>query len=1344
MNIDDFLAFLSRIGHRIAGFMAEYGTWLLVAVILLLTVLAVIYLRRSKSRWLQLGPKRLGTWSLNLMRGLRYLSTRREWRYHTPWVLIAGDADSGKSSITQSIQTCRRSALLLREAHLAVADSEWGFFDGGVVIDIHALDDPDPEKVRDHWHKVLADIDAQRPERPLDAIVLTLSAQALLTPPSGGLQALAERSYQQLFTLQKRFSFTFPVYVLVTHCDEVDGFDAFWQAQPDARRREILGWSNPFSLNHRFDPDWVDEAFKQMREDLHAAQLDAAAHADIADPDAFFLFPQRFEALRAPLRTVLEQVFRSAAYHEDFLVRGLYFAGRVETTEVDPEKPLDDVAFVDDLFNQRVFRERNLARPTVTGVLSRNTLIRRFQIGMLAAVVGLMVILTLNAMRLDNQIDAAISGFNVIQNADQVLDSEGGTCDRGHVDVIYDLLTNLAQMDMDWTYLFIPASWFDDGVANGAAQHIANRVFKEIVFPSVRCRLETRAQELVTGDLGTVPDNQDPAAEVTQARTLASEYLQAVIDLQNAMRTYVFLTTSSSGNSTALQTEMLRQFNTLATYAYGKPLPEIVQRRRGQQLRALGFITVTDMPAQPKNFRKRVSERLDEYLVQARQVIRTRVGEGETLARAIETDDRHVDLNQVANWLEFAHRDWLSTDGDNNPCALVVSAMEPGIKDLNGNFGYPAELIDSLDRFRRNDAANPESKGCFVDSLDAIEATSIAPYGSITQRVSRSGKGGKPYTIRVLAPWVSDELAGLQAVRDQRFMSAPSGAGFRCAAPLRGWDGARLAEAVSYTHDYQAFREQHQLPPPQTVDADKKPLYDRLARRQLKAVLDELANRAQQPLSLADTAASLWLSPLSTGDERLGTRSRAFALTAPPLQQVLALYAQFGMDSQGILACARGFANGELDAANRLAEASGLYEPETDASALNPQNGAHLNYFDLGTPADTKEYLHQQLQRAQVLAGYAEPFVRFLQNTDQPTVNGPDNRQGVTFWLATINEIDRFIQGKDPKSQVAQLNDFVQKDLREMSQSNCADTLMKPVSADDDPSQGKGLFSDRRSSLGAQSADYCTSGNKVLARGDYRALAKRFNSELAGLFPFGPASNGDAPLAAVKRFFLDYAGQREGLRKKVETAGNTKRWQKVAEFLDQLDATADFLNASLAAGVKSQPLGLEVGFRYLPTDANPALGGSSQLIAWEFEAGDNVARYPNGDTALNWQFGQPVTLTLQWAGLSAYRPRSDDTQQHLDVDDRTASFSAKGAWALLRLIDAHRDTTPGVADPLNDTRVITAFDIPLKLQQPPGTDKNKHAKLRLALDLVASGADGKPGAPLDLPVQFPNKAPYVW
>jgi type VI secretion system protein ImpL len=1337
-TVDAIAAPLNTLGNLLSGPWA----WLPGVVLLLLALVALVFLLRRAPGWLRRGPHRLGAWSRQLLRALRYLSTRREWRYTMPWTLLVGDVGSGKSSVVASVKGGRRSHLLIKEAHLAVPDSEWAFFDNGVVIDIRDLPDADAETTDRHWRAVLDDIDAQRPERPLDSVVLTISAADLLSPSAGALQTLAERSYKRLFDLQKRFSFTFPVYVLVTQCDRVEGFNAFWEPHAEARRGELFGWSSPFSLRHRFDADWVDASFMQVREELHIAQLDAAAHHHIDNPDAFFLFPQRFSALRQPLRTVLGLIFQSAAYHEDFLVRGLYFSGRIAAAQRILEDaldanheplPVDDVIFVDDLFNGRVFRERNLAYATTHGIWSRNRLLRRVQIGMLAAAALLVVVLALTGMRLNEQVDATVVSINATRQPEQALET-GGRCQLGSVDKIYLLLGNLAKMDMDWSYPTIPASWFDTGVVTGVARATADDVLKAIVFPSLRCRLETRAQALVTVPQDAVADPQEPMAAVAAARTQVGDYLNQVRALERALNNYKFITDRSVGDSRDLGKETLDRFSALAEYAYGEPLPAAV--RHGQRMRALSYLHDLAQPHLPEEFHKRVRKRLGERLAHARNVIRARLNDGANLIRQIENDTIGVDGGYFANWLKFVDQDWLSADGNSNPCAQMLNLAKPLIDDLVKNFHYESNLGEGLAQFGSDpEPGDRDGKGCFEASLLTIEAASVPPYGSVTVHVT-TADGNSHLQI---APWVHEELAGLEALRDLNFINVPHIHGFACQAPLSGWDGALLAEAAGYAREYQAFREQRKLPSPQRVDSDKKPLYDRLARRRLLAVLDDRVNHAQTPLTLADTAASVWLSPLSTGDERLGSRSRAFAMTAPQLQMVLGLYAQFGMDAQAIQACARGFAAGELNAANRLAEASGLYEPATDPDALGVTADADTPpYFALGSAADSKEYLQQQLQRAQVLAGYTEPFVRFLQGTRQATVSDADSRQGASFWEGTINEIERYVQGKDPKGQVALLHALVQKHLRGMSQANCTQAL----AAMPETEAGLGIFHSRYTALTHQMTDYCRSGHTALARGDYRALAKRFNTELSGLFPFGSASNPDAPLAVTKRFFLDYAAQRGQLRKNLDGTGT--RLQRVTNFLDRLDAAADFLQSSLAAGPQSQPLGLEISFRYLPQASDPTIGGGSQLIGWRFETSKAEASYPNGNTVLNWQFGDPVALHLRWAGLSSYRPEADEAQTHLDVNAREASFSASGPWSLLRLIAAHRDTEPGVADPLNDRRVITAFSIPLKFIQPPGATKTHKAKLRLALDLVANDPSGKPGAQLSLPTEFPSKAPYLW
>ena len=152
--------------------------------------------------------------------------------------------------------------------------------------------------------------------------------------------------------------------------------------------------------------------------------------------------------------------------------------------------------------------------------------------------------------------------------------------------------------------------------------------------------------------------------------------------------------------------------------------------------------------------------------------------------------------------------------------------------------------------------------------------------------------------------------------------------------------------------------------------------------------------------------------------------------------------------------------------------------------------------------AQSKEYLQQQLERSQVLAGYTKPFVRFMQSTHQATVSNSDTHQGSAYWRATINEVDRYVQSKDPDSEVAQLQNLMLKQLRGMNQDNCTDRLDKLPAISTEQS----LFAARYAGLAGQVSDYCSSGIYALAQSDYQTLAKRFNSELAGLFPFGPVS----------------------------------------------------------------------------------------------------------------------------------------------------------------------------------------------------------------------------------------------
>src|SRR4030095_16767836 len=133
---------------------------------------------------------------------------------------------------------------------------------------------------------------------------------------------------------------------------------------------------------------------------------------------------------------------------------------------------------------------------------------------------------------------------------------------------------------------------------------------------------------------------------------------------------------------------------------------------------------------------------------------------------------------------------------------------------------------------------------------------------------------------------------------------------------------------------------------------------------------------------------------------------------------VLRSYGDYGDASSTPLVrqCVRDFAGDSLSRISTLAATSRLYTP--------PATAVGDRIFDLGTLPVQKEYLSRQVARAQVLAGYGPPFMNLLQGT--PGVSDTRRTQASTadFWRNSIDELNRYTQGKEPTGQVANLDNY--------------------------------------------------------------------------------------------------------------------------------------------------------------------------------------------------------------------------------------------------------------------------------------------------------------------------------
>jgi type VI secretion system protein ImpL len=106
-----------------------------------------------------------------------------------------------------------------------------------------------------------------RAGRPLDAIVWVIAADTLVTEDGEPreMSALALESSRKLIALQRQFGLMLPLYIVVSNCDALPGFDALAAGLQGAASVTTLGWASPYAPRRAYEDAWLDEAFASVR-----------------------------------------------------------------------------------------------------------------------------------------------------------------------------------------------------------------------------------------------------------------------------------------------------------------------------------------------------------------------------------------------------------------------------------------------------------------------------------------------------------------------------------------------------------------------------------------------------------------------------------------------------------------------------------------------------------------------------------------------------------------------------------------------------------------------------------------------------------------------------------------------------------------------------------------------------------------------------------------------------------------------------------------------------------------------------------------------------------------------
>ncbi len=312
--------------------------------------------------------------------------------YSVPWYVLVGEPGSGK---TEAIRHCNVGFPPGLQDQLQGAggtlNMNWWFTNQAIILDTAGrlmFEEVAPGSTNE-WAEFLKLLKNNRPNSPLNGILLVIPVDTLIKDSADQIEKKASKIAQQFDQIQRTLGVRFPVFIIISKCDLLNGFREFFDDLNDPQlQHQIMGWSNPANLDERFDPAAVTTHLETVKVRLNDRRqhliLDPVNTEDpqarrVDQVDALYAMPDSIAKIGPRLRRYLEMVFVAGEWSpKPLFLRGIYFTSSMtEGSALDAELaevlgvPVDSLPegrvwrrdrayFLRDLFIEKVFREKGL------------------------------------------------------------------------------------------------------------------------------------------------------------------------------------------------------------------------------------------------------------------------------------------------------------------------------------------------------------------------------------------------------------------------------------------------------------------------------------------------------------------------------------------------------------------------------------------------------------------------------------------------------------------------------------------------------------------------------------------------------------------------------------------------------------------------------------------------------------------------------------------------------------------------------------------------------------------------------------------------------------------------
>ena len=1287
---------------------------------------------------------RVGELSVGFLRAIRFLRSRTPGAlplYQLPWYLLIGPAGAGKSTMIRESNL----QLPLGEPHfgiLGIPKIQWWFLNKGVLLDIRGnffINSKDTNANENGWRTVLGLLARYRPKRPIDGIILTIPATEFLGKNAIEREELIERAKfmaQKLHASQHSLGLQLPLYLIISKSDTIPGFKSFCQEIPSENNGNILGWSNPYSLDTAFNTVWIEQAFNFMNQFLGKLRLEIFQTKEaLTTRDGLFVFPGQLDRIKDGLTIYLNHLFKENTYSEGLFLRGIYFVGdgmnhnvvenlsashlHEDQTESSQKSAAERrIFFVDDLIQRKIFYETGLAQPVKRRIARANRHLRVAKASTIAlAAVGTFGVLQ-TYQKLKSQNDDLLPVLSKINTVLCQLKDVRGSESAQTVALFDNYARQLIQMmhtlsESQFTSIFFPPSWFSPVQDN---LHYSVKVsYNHIILRTIYIDLLLKGREL----LYLRPTNRDRSSILAQ--------------IVNPLDSMEFGLLQSYITRMVEFTRMVSLFNNLSHSNDISPLRELVQ-----------YTFHTELPASFEeefyHFRRILRDvpfppiDLNPYAPLAQDTLRSIYHH--FLNGIMSTNDPLSLVGRINTFLWNFGRTQIQNGKIPSLQELrnVATSLEQAIPKLNATgktwidgdyFDLGPEFVSIIGLI--NDTSFLGGK-TMVEQLAAQTALTFQNFKAEMLRLLPILSADTPIhfsgTPQIHPSMVLSNLyKNLSSLFQESFMAVPPSNTLVTVVPenkITYWDPQLIDMADQILKDFEGFKGKGLLSLPVSLRESI------LLMAQQNMQLNLLGTIAKsQSFVEAPRAYSLGIA----GEEIIRSKIMNVKDVAPKFVALLEVLNR-GNVGESFVALRNLLGTLSLRLLEHVERAAMENIPYAIKGNTfewwDGQPGAIFTAYNVYDKDDLQRYLLLQRERIYHWAfDYARYMVEFLSSNIMKEAQF--SRSLVDRWKRIMDQL-LMVDQRKPDNSVNHLETDLLK-LNDLDLSKCFQDLKL---SDMRESSGDFFLAVKRM-VRREMRARCEVLQRTKNVENYTKLAEFFNDRLKNKFPFVGsnlgASQGEAEPEDIRTFFnmyKEFGDKPTVILDQVAELGSSAT--PSLEFLKTMDDVKNFFAEFLESKANNDTPALDFSIEFRTNKNQEQL--ANYIVDWTFKSSDeNSLSNHQKDLSGRWSFGNLVELGFRWPANAGVAPALDEKQKYMNVNEQTASFTFSGRWSLLWLLRTYGQAKPTQTEP---TPYTLRFVIPL------GPDKKTVAYNQLTLRAPSKGK--APGRVMEVPL-FPTQAP---